>query len=81
VSSGPEWEYVEQPLLAQLEALGWSALNWPDATAADNVERASQRAVLLEQRLRDRMPQSQNSVRCPPARSCLRRTVGPQSFY
>ena len=52
MSGGPEWEFVEKPLLAQLASFGWSVLNWPDAQPSDNVERSSNRAVLLEQRLR-----------------------------
>jgi type I restriction enzyme, R subunit len=55
VSSGPEWEFVEKPLLAQLTSLGWSILNWSDAQPSDNVERSSNRAVLLEERLRTAM--------------------------
>jgi type I restriction enzyme, R subunit len=55
MSCGPEWEYVEQPLLAQLASLGWSILNWPEAKPTDNVGRSSDRAVLMEQRLRERM--------------------------
>ena len=55
MSGGPEWEYVERPLLDQLKALGWSVLNWPAATSSDEVERSSDRAVLLEQRLRRQM--------------------------
>ena len=55
MSGGPEWEYVEQPLLAQLASLGWAMLDWPDARPSDNIDRASDRAVLLEQRLRARM--------------------------
>jgi type I restriction enzyme, R subunit len=55
VNSGPEWEFVEKPLLAQLASLGWSTLNWPDAQPSENVGRPSNRAVLLEGRLRNSM--------------------------
>ena len=35
--------YVERPLVAQLASLGWSTLNWPEATLSDNVGGSSDR--------------------------------------
>ncbi len=55
MSGGPEWEFVEQPLLVHLASLGWPILNWSEAKPSDRVGRSSDRAVLLEERLRDRM--------------------------
>ncbi len=60
MNSGPEWDFVEEPLLAELASLGWSTLDWAAAQPGDNVERSSVRAVLLEHRLRQRM--SENNV-------------------
>ena len=52
MSSGPEWELVECPLLEHLAALGWETLVWSERQPTDNVARSSDRDVLLEQRLR-----------------------------
>ena len=52
MSSGPEWELVERPLLDQLGSLGWETLIWGEQQPADDCDRASERDVLLEQRLR-----------------------------
>jgi type I restriction enzyme R subunit len=52
LSSGPEWELVERPLLALLASLGWETLVWGDQQPGDHCERGSERDVLLEQRLR-----------------------------
>lgn len=51
MNSGPEWTYVEQPLLAQLEAMGWKHTtgNPSDPSATG---RESFRDVLLEDDLR-----------------------------
>ena len=51
MSSGPEWEQVERPLLEHLFSLGWETLNWSQRQA-DGVDlRSSDRDVLLERRL------------------------------
>ena len=55
MSGGPEWGFVEEPLLAQLASLGWSTMDWAAAEPSEDVYRSSDRAVLLEQRLRQRM--------------------------
>jgi len=52
MTSGPEWEKVERPLLAHFDSLGWETLVWSDRHPAHNVDRSSDRDVLLEQRLR-----------------------------
>ena len=51
MSTGPEWERVERPLLENLKLLGWETLIWKERQEADAVYRASERNVLLEQRL------------------------------
>ncbi|MXW42184.1 MAG: type I restriction endonuclease subunit R [Acidimicrobiia bacterium] len=51
MSSGPEWERVERPLLEHLSQLGWETLVWGEQQEADAVGRDSERDVLLEQRL------------------------------
>ena len=51
MSSGPEWERVERPLLEHLKLLGWETLVWRERQEADAVGRDSERDVLLEQRL------------------------------
>ena len=56
MSSGPEWEKVERPLLEQLGSLGWETLVWPDRQEAHKVDRSSDRDVLLEQRLGSALP-------------------------
>ena len=48
---GPEWELVEQPLLEQLALLGWETLVWSERLPSHNVDRSSERDVLLERRL------------------------------
>ena len=53
MTSGPEWEKVERPLLEHLKALGWKTLVWSERQPSHNVERSSDRDVLLEQRLSD----------------------------
>ena len=52
MSLGPEWELVERPLLEHLGSLGWKTLHWPERQPSNNVDRLSDRDVLLEQRLR-----------------------------
>ena len=51
MSTGPEWERVERPLLENLKLLGWETLIWRERQEADAVYRDSERNVLLEQRL------------------------------
>lgn len=51
MTSGPEWERVERPLLEHLEALGWETLVWSERQPSHSVERSSDRDVLLEQRV------------------------------
>ena len=51
MTSGPEWEVVEWPLLEHLGSLGWETLVWSERRVTDNVARLSDRDVLLEQRL------------------------------
>ena len=51
MSSGPEWERVERPLLDHLSLLGWGTLNWSERQADGVDVRASDREVLLERRL------------------------------
>ena len=52
MTSGPEWDQVERPLLDQLAFLGWETLIWSERRSDDKVSRLSDRDVLLEQRLR-----------------------------
>lgn len=52
MSSGPEWEKVERPLLDQLASLEWETLVWHEQQVSDACDRSSEREVLLEQRLR-----------------------------
>ncbi len=52
MTSGPEWDLVEQPLLEHLALLGWETLVWSGRQPTHNVARLSDRDVLLEQRLR-----------------------------
>ena len=51
MTSGPEWERVEGPLLGHLGLLGWETLVWRERREGDAVDRSSERDVLLEQRL------------------------------
>ncbi|MCY3911271.1 MAG: HsdR family type I site-specific deoxyribonuclease [bacterium] len=51
MSSGPEWERVEKPLLEHLSLLGWETLVWGEQQEADAVDRDSERDVLLERQL------------------------------
>ncbi|MYA74786.1 MAG: type I restriction endonuclease subunit R [Acidimicrobiaceae bacterium] len=51
MTSGPEWEQVERPLLEQLAAFGWKTLIWSERQSVHNVDRSSDRDVLLEARL------------------------------
>ena len=51
MSSGPEWEKVERPLLDHLSLLRWETLNWSERQADGVDARASDRDVLLERRL------------------------------
>ena len=51
MSSGPEWEQVEGPLLEHLSLLGWESLIWSERESDDVDARASDRDVLLERRL------------------------------
>ena len=51
MTSGPEWERVERPLLEHLFSLGWETLSWSQRQS-DGVDfRSSDRDVLLERRL------------------------------
>ena len=51
MTSGPEWEQVERPLLEHLFSLGWETLSWSQRQS-DGVDfRSSDRDVLLERRL------------------------------
>ena len=52
MSSGPEWELVERPLLEHLALLGWEVLVWSERQPTDSVARLFDRDVILEQRLR-----------------------------
>lgn len=52
MSSGPEWERVERPLLDQLASLGWDTLIWGEQQPSNDCDRSSERDVLLEKRLR-----------------------------
>ncbi|MCY3807634.1 MAG: type I restriction endonuclease, partial [bacterium] len=52
MTSGPEWELVERPLLEHLARLGWETLVWSERKPGYSVDRSSDRDVLLEQRLR-----------------------------
>ncbi|MAT05934.1 MAG: restriction endonuclease subunit R [Acidimicrobiaceae bacterium] len=52
MSSGPEWERVERPLLDQLASLGWDTLIWGEQQPTEYCDRSSERDVLLEKRLR-----------------------------
>ncbi len=49
--AGPEWMQVEKPLLDHLEELGWETLLWEERTVDRQVDRSSNRDVLLEARL------------------------------
>ena len=51
MTSGPEWQKVERPLLDQLSLLGWKTLNWAERQVDGVDARASDRGVLLERRL------------------------------
>ena len=51
MTSGPEWERVERPLLQHLFSLGWETLNWSERQSAGVDFRSSDRDVLLEKRL------------------------------
>ena len=52
MTSGPEWEQVERPLLQQLFSLGWETLIWAERQPDGIDFRSSDRDVLLERRLR-----------------------------
>ena len=52
MTSGPEWELVERPLLDHLASLDWETLVWSERQPSHNVDRSSDRDVFLEQRLR-----------------------------
>ena len=52
MTTGPEWEQVERPLLEQLFSLGWETLVWSERQADGIDFRSSDRDVLLERRLR-----------------------------
>ncbi len=56
MTSGPEWELVERPLLAHLTLLGWHTLVWSERRSSHGADRSSERDVLLEQRLRSALP-------------------------
>ena len=52
MTSSPEWELVERPLLGYLALLGWETLVWSERQPTHDVCRLSDRDVLLEQRVR-----------------------------
>ena len=52
MTSDPEWEQVERPLLEHLASLGWETLVWSERQPSHNVDRSSDRDVLLGERLR-----------------------------
>ena len=52
MTSGPEWELVEAPLLEYLLSLGWETLVWSKRRPEDHVSRSSDRDALLEERLK-----------------------------
>ena len=52
MSSGPEWEKVERPLLEHLASVGWVTLVWSERQPSDRVDRSSLSDALLEDRLR-----------------------------
>ena len=52
MTSGPEWDKVERPLLEHLANLGWETLIWPERKPTHNVDRFSDRDVVLHRRLR-----------------------------
>ena len=51
MTSGPEWEKVEWPLLEHLFSLGWETLVWSERQADGVDARVSDRDVLLERRI------------------------------
>ena len=51
MTSGPEWEKVERPLLEHLFSLGWETLSWSERQPDGVDARSSDRDVLLERRL------------------------------
>ena len=51
MSSGPEWERVERPLLERLFSLGWERLVWTERQPDGGDARSSDRDVLFDQRL------------------------------
>ena len=51
MTSGPEWERVERPLLEHLFSLGWETLVWSERQPDSDDKRSSDRDVLLERRL------------------------------
>ena len=51
MTSGPEWERVERPLLEYLFSLGWETLVWSERQPDGDDARSSDRDVLLEKRL------------------------------
>ncbi|WP_420433823.1 type I restriction endonuclease subunit R [Candidatus Poriferisocius sp.] len=51
MTSGPEWERVERPLLEHLSSLGWETLIWSERQADGVDARAADRDVFLERRL------------------------------
>ncbi|MXX65034.1 MAG: HsdR family type I site-specific deoxyribonuclease [Acidimicrobiia bacterium] len=51
MTSGPEWDMVERPLLEHLAALGWETLIWSERRPSHQVDRSSGRDVILEKRL------------------------------
>ena len=51
MTSGPEWDKVERPLLEHLAALGWETLLWSERRPSHQVNRSSEKDVILEKRL------------------------------
>ena len=55
MTSGPEWDLVEGPLLDHLVSQGWETLIWSRRQVNDRVFRSSDRDVVLEERLRSKL--------------------------
>ena len=43
MTSGPEWEKVERPLLEHLASVDWETLIWSERQPSHNVDRSSDR--------------------------------------
>ena len=66
MSSGPEWEKVERPLLEHLSLLGWETLIWSERQADGVDVRAADRDVLLERRLASMLQRINSGPRGTP---------------